>query len=57
MAARKNPRKEPKDAFVMMRLTQRERERIQEVAAREKLDTSTWMRQVILKAIDAMERR
>jgi len=57
MAARKNPRKEPKDAFVMMRLTQRERERIQEVAAREKLETSTWMRQVILKAVDAMERR
>lgn len=45
----------PKTEFLQIRMTPEDRERLQEVAAGEHLDVSTWARQVVLKAIEKRE--
>lgn len=45
----------PKTEFLQIRMTPEDRERLQEVAAAEHLDVSTWARQVLLKAIEKWE--
>ena len=45
----------PKTEFLQIRMTPEDRERLQEVAAAEHLDVSTWARQVLLKAIEKRE--
>ena len=45
----------PKTEFLQIRMTRADRERLQEVAAAEHLDTSTWARQVLLKAVEKRE--
>lgn len=43
--------------FLQIRLTPEDRKRLESIAAAEHLDTSTWARQVLLKAADEFEAR
>ena len=47
----------PKTEFLQIRLTPEDRDRLNEVAAAEHLDVSTWARQVLLKAAEKLEVR
>ncbi len=46
----------PKTAALLIRLTPEDRARLDRLAAGRYLDTSTWARQVLLGAADALER-
>jgi hypothetical protein len=45
-----------KTVNVMIRLTPRDRARLQRVAAADYLEAATWARQALLRALDAAER-
>jgi hypothetical protein len=48
--------KVPKSSFLQIRVSPADRERIDEVAKKLYLDTSTWARQVLMKAVEEAER-
>jgi hypothetical protein len=52
MSPRKRP---PKTEFLQIRLAADDRRRIEEVAARQHLDASTWARQILLRELDLFE--
>jgi hypothetical protein len=45
----------PKTEFLQIRLTPKDRQRIERAAAADHLDTSTWARRVLLKHLDVLE--
>ena len=47
----------PKTQFLQIRLSPEDLERIRQVAASEYLETSTWARRVVLKAVEAREKK
>ena len=44
-----------KEDFLHIRFSREDKKRVEEVAKREHLDTSTWARRVILKAVEKAE--
>lgn len=44
-----------KTVFLQIRLTPEDRQRIDRVAATDHLDSSTWARRLVLKALDELE--
>ena len=46
----------PKTEFLQIRLSQEDRDRIAHVASNEHLESSTWARQVLLKAVEDWEK-
>lgn len=47
--------KKSRDAFLSVRLSPEERKRLQRRAELDHLETSTWARQTILRALDALD--
>jgi len=49
-------RRQPKSEFLQIRLTPKDKERVDQAATEDHLDPSTWVRQLVLRALDERER-